>query len=195
MIAAIDPDYTRFSSAGTVAAVNPPSLILVPATRSHLRQIMPWFPSAHACLVWGGVAFRFPFTDESFAQDCAIDQLPSYALLDASGDLRGFGQCSLRCGRCHLGRLAISPAFRSQGIGTHLVRSLAARGSHHLRTGECSLFVSPSNVRARALYDRLGFRPTAYPDESFDASAYNYMIIKASALSGGSSAGKCGLDP
>jgi ribosomal protein S18 acetylase RimI-like enzyme len=143
---------------------------------------MPWFASAHDCLVWGGVAFRFPFTEDSFAQDCGIDQLPSFVFLEPSGDVRAFGQCSLRCGRCHLGRLAIAPSHRGQGIGTQLVRTLAVRGWADLGVGECSLFVSPSNTRARALYERLGFRVVPYPDKNFDASAYDYMIVAASQL-------------
>jgi ribosomal protein S18 acetylase RimI-like enzyme len=146
---------------------------------------MPWFPTAHDCRVWGGVAFRFPFTDESFVQDCAIDQLPSFVFLGPAGEVRAFGQCSLRCGRCHLGRLAIAPSQRGQGIGTHLVRTLAALGSADLGVSECSLFVSPSNPRARALYERLGFWVVPYPDKNFDASAYDYMIITSSALSAG----------
>jgi ribosomal protein S18 acetylase RimI-like enzyme len=156
--------------------------MLSPATPTHLRQMMSWFPTAHACLVWGGVAFRFPFTEESFMQDSGIDRLPSYVLLAPGGELRAFGQCSLRCGRCHLGRLAIAPSHRGHGLGTHLVRTLATRGCGDLGAVECSLFVAPSNPRARALYERLGFHVAPYPDKSFDASAYDYMTIAASAL-------------
>jgi ribosomal protein S18 acetylase RimI-like enzyme len=157
-------------------------LTVARATRAHLRQMMPWFPNAQACMVWGGVIFRFPFTEDTFVQDCAIDLLPSFVLLDAAGALRAFGQCSLRSGRCHLGRLAIEPAHRGQGIGTHWVRTLAARGCREFGVGECSLFVSPSNLRARMLYDRLGFRVVPYPDTQFDASPYDYMIAASAGL-------------
>lgn len=153
-----------------------PPLTLAPATRTHLRQMMPWFPTAQSCRVWGGVSFRFPFTLDTFVLDSAIDELPTYVLLDSCAALRAFGQCSLRAGRCHLGRLAIEPSYRGRGIGTHWVRTLATRGCTDLGVSECSLFVSPSNPRARALYRRLGFQVAPYPDPQFDASAYDYMI-------------------
>jgi ribosomal protein S18 acetylase RimI-like enzyme len=158
------------------------SLVLASATRAHLRQMMDWFPSAQSVLLWGGTEFRFPFTEDSFAQDCMLERVPSFVLIDDLGELHAFGQCYRRCDRCHLGRLAIAPSRRGQGIGTRLVRELAAQGSRVLAVTECSLFVSPLNPRARALYERLGFRCTRYPDDSYDASAYDYMIVLASAL-------------
>jgi ribosomal protein S18 acetylase RimI-like enzyme len=159
-----------------------PPLTLATATAAHLLQMMAWFPTEQTCQIWGGVNFRFPFTPITFAQDSSIDQLPSYVLLDASRALRAFGQCSLRYSRCHLGRLAIAPSHRGQGIGTQWVRALAARGFSDLGVSECSLFVSPSNPRARALYERLGFRVVPFPDKKFDASPYDYMIAGAAVL-------------
>lgn len=67
-------------------------------------------------------------------------------------------------------------------MGTRLLRMLAAQGTRQQPAAECSLFVALSNPRARALYERLGFRCVPYPDKSFDASAYDYMIIPALAL-------------
>jgi ribosomal protein S18 acetylase RimI-like enzyme len=160
------------------------TLVLVPATRAHLQQMMNWFPTAQSCLVWGGVEFRFPFTSDSFEEDCMLERLPSFVLTDEHAELYAFGQCYLRCNRCHLGRLAISPSQRGQGLGTRLVRELAAQGSQALSVNECSLFVSPLNPRARALYERLGFRVAPYPDEGFDASAYDYMTALTSVLHG-----------
>jgi ribosomal protein S18 acetylase RimI-like enzyme len=165
--------------------MSPEHLTMLPATSEHLTQIMAWFPTEHACRVWGGWEFRFPFTDETFMQDCRIGRLPTFVLLDESGAVCAFGQCSSRSGRCHLGRLATRPADRGGGIGTQLIRSLAARGTADLKVSECSLFVLPSNPRAKALYERLGFRTVPYPDRDFDASAYDYMIVAASKLIAG----------
>lgn len=168
--------------ASTGVAEQVMTLALLPATRAHLQRMMSWFPTAQSCLVWGGIEFRFPFTSDSFVEDCALERLSSFVLTDGLGVLHAFGQRYLRCNRCHLGRLAIAPSQRGQGIGTRLVRELAAQGSQALAVNECSLFVSPLNPRARALYERLGFRVTRYPDDSFDASAYDYMTVPASML-------------
>jgi ribosomal protein S18 acetylase RimI-like enzyme len=135
------------------------------ATPAHALEIMGWFPSLESCRVWGGPEFRFPFTAESFRADCHLE-LPSFALLDAGGTLCGFGQYYLRAGRCHLARLVIAPAHRGRGLGTRLIELLAQAGQAALGVSECSLFVSPANTAAMALYQRLGFARAEYPGDS-----------------------------
>src|ERR1700735_1269055 len=121
------------------------SLQLVKATREHLLQMRSWFPDQESVRVWGGPEFRFPFTAETFLADSKCADLASYALIRDSTELCGFGQYYLRAGRCHLGRLAISPGCRGQGLGTQLIRLLQRVGKEKLGTTEYSLFVSVTN--------------------------------------------------
>jgi ribosomal protein S18 acetylase RimI-like enzyme len=139
-------------------------MTIVPVDESHLVTMMDWFPDADACLVWGGAQFAFPFTAESFRRDSRVDELPSFALLDDAGDFVGFGQYYRRNGRCHLARLAVSPAHRGRGYGTALVESLSRRAHEAFGMNEYSLFVLEHNVDARRLYTRLGFAPAPYPE-------------------------------
>lgn len=143
-----------------------------------LVHLMSWFPDAHACRVWGGPPFRFPFTPVTFREDAKVDSLPTWMLVDA-GEMVAFGQYYLRIGRCHLGRLAVSPRLRGHGIGAALVRELCARGAAELGMDEFSLFVLPDNERARRLYERLGFVPDRYPDESPQYADFIYMVQRA----------------
>ena len=147
---------------------------LVPATLAHLLQMMSWFPSGESCRVWGGPEFRFPFTAETFRADCHLE-LPSFALLDAGGELCGFGQYYLRARRCHLARLVIAPAHRGRGLGTELIDRLAQAGRAALGVEHCSLFVSSANPSAMALYQRLGFAPSDQPADPTLPGA-RYMI-------------------
>jgi ribosomal protein S18 acetylase RimI-like enzyme len=151
------------------------------ATLSCIPQLMQWFTTVQACLNWGGIEFRFPFTRETFTSDCRIAQLPSFVLTERAV-LCAFGQYYERVGRCHLGRLAVAPTLRGRGIGTQLVRQLAAAGSAALAATEISLFVSRDNKAAEALYTRLGFRELAYPDASSGTTAYRYMVATAATL-------------
>jgi ribosomal protein S18 acetylase RimI-like enzyme len=69
-----------------------------------------------------------------------------------------------------LWQLGVHPALRSCGIGTLLIRSaeqrIAARGLTRAELG-----VEESNPRARALYERLGYRAYGREPDSWDVMA------------------------
>jgi ribosomal protein S18 acetylase RimI-like enzyme len=141
---------------------------------ARLPELMAWFPDARSLLTWGGPAFRHPFTPESFREDSKIDEPDSWSLV--GGDrLAAFGQCYLRVGRCHFGRIGVAPAARGSGLGTRLLRDVAREGISKFGERELSLFVRRDNEAAHRLYLRLGFREVPYPDPGFMADS-RYMI-------------------
>jgi len=142
---------------------------------THLPELMTWFPDRTGLLTWGGVEFRHPFTADSFRDDAKVQSLPTWALVE-DGVLVGFGQCYQRAGRCHFGRLAVSPAKRGRGFGSQLIRELARWGSREFGTGSYSLFVTPANRDARRLYERMGFVEMPYPEPSPATDSYIYMV-------------------
>lgn len=142
----------------------------------HLPELMTWFPDETALKTWGGPDFRFPFTEATFREDAKLTSLPTWKLMGDNGAFAAFGQCYVRVGRCHFGRLAVSPALRGRGHGTTLIRELARWGTAEFATDALSLFVSPANVRARELYRRLGFSEFPYPDASFPLHNFIYMV-------------------
>lgn len=115
----------------------------------------------------------------SFRADAKLASLPTRILVQGDGRLAAFGQYYLRVGRCHLGRLAVAPFLRGGGFGTRLVRELCAEGRARFGVGACSLFVVPSNPRAKALYERLGFAEIAYPEPAPELEPYRYMVTSA----------------
>jgi ribosomal protein S18 acetylase RimI-like enzyme len=149
---------------------------LIEATPAHLRDVMCWFPTAESCTLWGGPEFRFPFTYESFVADSKLTSIPSYGLIEAAGELCGFGQFYLRAGRCHLARLAIAPARRGSGLGTQLIALLQQKGKESLGVTESSLFVHVDNPSAMALYERLGFTRSPYPEPGPGMANAYYMV-------------------
>ena len=146
---------------------------------ARLPELMRWFHDAEACRVWGGPSFRFPFTPATFREDVRIDSLASWSLVDDSGKLAAFGQYYLRAGRCHLGRLAVSPALRGRGLGGTLIRELCRTGSAELGIATYSLFVLPGNERAMRLYQRLGFTPARYPEPGSAFDDCIYMVAES----------------
>lgn len=147
-----------------------------PFDDTQLPELMRWFPDELSCHTWGGVEFRFPFTEASFREDARLASLSTWALVGDGGTLAGFGQFYLRVGRCHLGRLAIAPNSRGQGLGATLVRKLCLQGGAALGVGSFSLFVVPGNERAWRLYRRLGFSPIPYPEPTPALAGYIYMV-------------------
>ncbi|MGH8222403.1 MAG: GNAT family N-acetyltransferase [Woeseiaceae bacterium] len=137
---------------------------------------MTWFPDRKACLTWGGSQFRFPFTEATFREDAKLNSLPTRVLVRDDGELVAFGQYYLRVGRCHLGRLSVSPALRGQGLGSALIRELSRQGRADLGVHSLSLFVHPDNRQALKLYLRLRFSEVPYPEPSLATDAYIYMV-------------------
>jgi ribosomal protein S18 acetylase RimI-like enzyme len=141
-----------------------------------LPELMRWFPDADELRVWGGPEFRFPFTAESFREDSRVDTIDSFALVRNDGVLAAFGQCYLRVERCHFGRLGVSPHERGRGLGTRLIRELAAWGRTQFGPRELSLFVLRDNMRAYRLYHRLGYRDSPYPEPALPVADTIYMV-------------------
>ena len=150
---------------------------LIKATTAHVPQMMTWFPTEDSCHVWGGPEFRFPFTTETFLADSKLMRLPSYALIGESGELCGFGQFYSRVGRCHLSRLAVAPDYRGRGLGTQLIETLLREGKKTLGVTQGSLFVHVTNTSATALYERLGFTRSPYPEPGLAIPNSHYMVL------------------
>jgi ribosomal protein S18 acetylase RimI-like enzyme len=131
-----------------------------------IREVMTWFPDADSVNIWGGPAFRYPFTEASFREDCRLDVTEAYALRNGDGALAAFGQSYDRDGRGHLARLVSNPRLRRQGAGRQLIRmivtSLAARRDYD----EYSLFVYRDNEPACRCYLSLGFVVREYPEDA-----------------------------
>lgn len=126
-------------------------------------EIMTWFNDPDSVDIWGGPAFRFPFTPESFREDCRVARMPSYCLWSPDGGLAAFGQWYERDGRGHLARLVVNPGMRRTGAGRRLIESLLARIASEHDYDEYSLFVYRHNEPALNCYRKLGFGIRDYP--------------------------------
>lgn len=139
---------------------------LAPAADSDFDRIMTWFPDADAVNNWSGPKFRFPFSRESFLEDCRVEEMESYILRTAHVDHAAFGQTYIRDGRGHLARLVSNPALRGQGVGKQLIRMIMTALAENHSFDEYSLFVYRDNVPAYQCYLSLGFAVVDYPDDA-----------------------------
>ncbi|WP_226704593.1 GNAT family N-acetyltransferase [Microbulbifer elongatus] len=153
---------------------------LIPFDEDFIPEIMSWVDSEQACRLWAGSWFEYPFNRQSFSRDCRWQDLPTYVLQDDNGQLLAFGQYYNRLDCCHLARLIVSPKSRGAGIGKQLVAKLVSYGSGELKLQRASLFVLKSNPLALALYEKLGFRISAYPEPEEGLEICHYMVAPVS---------------
>lgn len=139
---------------------------LSPLVDAEITEIMTWFASAESVNIWGGPNFRFPFTGETFREDCRLDLMQSWVLRNAHGQLAAFGQAYERYGRGHLARLVSNPSLRRQGAGRKLIEMILALLEDTLAYDEYSLFVFRDNVPAYHCYLSLGFVVQDYPEDA-----------------------------
>lgn len=139
---------------------------LVEPGDADISELMSWFPDTHSVRIWGGPRFRYPFTDESFREDCHIEKMSSFCLRNPDGAMTAFGQMYDRHRRGHLARLISHPEMRRQGIGKRLITMLIRAARQLYDYPECSLFVYRNNDPAYRCYLAMGFILQEYPDDA-----------------------------
>ena len=149
---------------------------LVEAANGDLEQLMSWFGEPGEVNAWGGPGFRFPFTVDTFREDCRWGRMPSFRLNSPAGELAAFGQMYERYGRINLARLVVNPGMRGQGIGKRLIGLLIDAGAELYTAGEFSLFVYRDNAAALGCYSSMGFVIHEYPAGAPLADDCYYLV-------------------
>ncbi|TDR14655.1 GNAT family N-acetyltransferase [Marinicella litoralis] len=136
---------------------------LMPCTHQDLIGVFRWFNSEKAVFYWAGPGITYPLQIKRFKTDSKFEKSHSYVLKQGR-QLLAFGQIYNRLDHCHLGRLVVSPSFRGQGVGRHLVAALLDEGQRQLGLSDGSLFVLRDNKVAMNLYQKMGFVQAEYPE-------------------------------
>jgi ribosomal-protein-alanine N-acetyltransferase len=102
-------------------------------------------------------SFTNPWTKEMYAWELQ-NRAVCHIFVVRTPEYRVAGFCAfwLVVDEIHINNLAIRPALRGQGIGTHLIRRVFEE-ARRLGARRATLEVRTSNEAARRLYERLGF--------------------------------------
>ena len=149
---------------------------LISARSADIDTLMSWFTDEASTAIWGGPRFRYPFTRQSFHDDCHWHDMATFVLQDATGLMVGFGQLYERANRIHLARIGVSPEHRGCGIGRELVQALLDEGRHMFELQGYSLFVLIDNPVACKLYSSMGFIRSEFPAGAPMQNICYYMI-------------------
>ena len=118
-------------------------------------------------------SFRSPWPPNAYRSELETNRLANYLVARADGEIVGYGGMWLMVDEAHITTFAVHPPWRRQRIGERLLLAFLdlalARQAH-----EATLEVRLSNLPARRLYEKYGFRPVGlrpryYSDDNEDA--------------------------
>ena len=118
-------------------------------------------------------SFTAPWPPHAYRSELESNRLAHYLVARVGDDVAAYGGMWLMVDEAHITTFAVHPAWRRQRIGERLLLAFldvaVDRGAH-----EATLEVRLSNLAARKLYEKYGFRPVGlrpryYSDDSEDA--------------------------
>ena len=141
--------------------------VLRPAIQQDLHTVLTWIETPEQLKLWGGSALSFPPEMERSWREIEARDDKSFVLVDADGQLVGFGQTLSRAANVvHLGRIIVSPIFRGKGLGRLLCEQLIEVANERPRPDQITLNVFRNNAAALSLYAAIGFEVIAVNREN-----------------------------
>src|SRR6476469_2872134 len=118
-------------------------------------------------------SFSTPWPENAYRSELMTNRLAAYRVGRVDGRIVAYGGMWLMIDEAHITTFAVHPAWRRQRLGERLLLAFLDRAKdRHAR--EATLEVRLSNVAARRLYEKHGFRPVGlrpryYSDNNEDA--------------------------
>jgi ribosomal-protein-alanine N-acetyltransferase len=118
-------------------------------------------------------SFTTPWPGHAYRQELEANRLAHYLVATIAGEIVAYGGIWLMVDEAHVTTFAVHPRYRRRRIGERLLLSLLDLAvDRHAR--EATLEVRLSNLAARRLYEKYGFRPVGirpryYSDNQEDA--------------------------
>ncbi len=118
-------------------------------------------------------SFTTPWPPQAYRQELETNRLAHYLVGQLGDDVVAYGGVWLMVDEAHITTFAVHPAYRRRRIGERLLLAMLDLSvDRHAR--EATLEVRLSNLAARRLYEKYGFRPVGirpryYSDNQEDA--------------------------
>jgi ribosomal-protein-alanine N-acetyltransferase len=126
-------------------------------------------------------SFAAPWPENAYRSELESNRLASYLVARADGDIVGYGGMWLMVDEAHITTFAIHPSWRRQRIGERLLLAFVDLAIDR-QAREATLEVRLSNLPARRLYEKYGFRPVGLRPRYYSDDHEDALIMTTEAL-------------
>jgi [ribosomal protein S18]-alanine N-acetyltransferase len=126
-------------------------------------------------------SFPVPWPDYAFRQELETNRLAHYLVVRVGGKAIAYAGIWLMVDEAHITTFAVLPEWRRRGIGGRLLLGLLRLAAEH-GARVATLEVRISNVAARGLYQRFGFRPVGVRPRYYSDNAEDALIMTSAPL-------------
>ncbi|MES2210418.1 MAG: ribosomal protein S18-alanine N-acetyltransferase [Chloroflexota bacterium] len=128
-------------------------------------------------------SFSVPWPDDAYRTELTGNRLASYLVVRAGDALAGYGGIWMMVDEAHITTFAVDPRWRRQRLGETLLMAMIDLAiARHAR--EATLEVRLSNVPARRLYEKFGFRPVGVRPRYYSDNGEDALIMTTPPLQG-----------
>jgi [ribosomal protein S18]-alanine N-acetyltransferase len=126
-------------------------------------------------------SFSAPWPTYAFRQELEGNRLARYLVARDGERVVGYAGLWLMVDEAHVTTFAVSPDYRRQGVGEHLLLELL-RIAESVGAAVATLEVRVSNLPARRLYEKYGFRPVGVRPRYYTDNNEDALIMTTSEL-------------
>jgi ribosomal-protein-alanine N-acetyltransferase len=128
-------------------------------------------------------SFATPWPDDAYRSELQTNRLASYLVARSDGQVVAFAGIWLMVDEAHITTFAVHPDWRRRGIGERLLLAIMdVAVERHAR--EATLEVRLSNLAARRLYEKYGFRPVGLRPRYYTDNGEDALIMTTEPLPG-----------
>ena len=135
-------------------------------------------PAVHAI---ERASFSVPWPDDAYRNELLTNRLASYVVARAGDEVVGFGGLWVMVDEAHITTFAVEPRWRRRGVGEWILLGLLDRAVER-QAREATLEVRLSNMPARRLYEKYGFRPVGIRPRYYSDNGEDALIMTTDAL-------------
>ena len=129
-------------------------------------------------------SFATPWPENAYRSELMTNRLASYLVGRIDDTIVGYGGMWLMVDEAHITTFAVHPAWRRRRIGERLLLAfLDLARDRHAR--EATLEVRLSNLAARRLYEKYGFRPVGLRPRYYSDNGEDALIMTTDPLTDG----------